>query len=1102
MIRVVRIFCLLLTSSGAVWAQLAPVLSNLEGTNLIYSEGDPATSLTSTIQLTSEAPIARVLVRITDNYVAEQDRLVFTETDGIRSVYDEATGTLRLLSYPAGSSSSSVSFQNALRTVAYQNTNLINPQAGLRSIAFQAFDEQNQESVIVTRNLSVLARDNPPELALADDTPILYPIPGSGQEARVLDGLTVTDQDGDFIESAEVTIREGYRDLEDQLTLSGAPGGGIGVTGNGSRTVTLNGRASLEAYQDALRSVQFSNSTSPDLTPTEGNRTITATVNDGNEESTGLSRFVVVGNSTNAPPAIRTVTKATTLGTDLIFAQTDFSDQYSDREGNNSFTGIFIRSQPQRGTLLFKGAPVNNSSINRGQFVSTDEFSELVYQSTSNFTGGDRFLWNASDGGNFAANNAAVVITITAPELAIELDVPGEATTEEDTEVLLPPVVVTYNQEVPLTTTLAVSDGTLTLPTEVVSLLGFTSGDGTADPSMVFTGSASAVAYALSGLRYLPDENYNGPDALSVSVSATSSVNKQGTLAITVVPGNDPFQLSNLETDALVYVENDPPVALTSQLTVEDLDSESTLRIASATVTISEGYVAGEDILQVAPLLGITGSQQDNVLTLSGVSDIGNYQAALRTVLYQNTSDDPAPAKTVAFALRDEADSTSNTVIRPIIVQAVDDSLQVINLEDSPINYVVENDFSRISNQVMISDVDNRTIDRVVVSVAEGYNPSLDSLYLDGFGDIPSTWNDNQGVLTLTGDNTLETYTRALRAVRYRNNRAVRDEVPRAISIQAFNGELASEVVSRPIVLIANDPPVVSDFTLNVNGDTPYVLTLTTFVENYTDPDNAPTVDQPAEIRITALPTQGILIYRNDTLRQPQLETLPGGYVIPAPDIEAKLLSYVPNPGFTGPDEVRWNAFDGAEVAAADARIAISVRESLVISLVRDSVAVCPGVRDTLEVVLVSNQPGVTYAWTCEGDCGFVGVVDTPLVVITPAQPTRYTITVRDPLSGLQAQDTVTVTVDDCPSVAPGIPTAFTPDGDQTNNEWIINNTTGAPLTVEVFDRYGNSVYRSEDYRNDWEGTYEGEALPIGTYYYIVSAADGETYKGAISILR
>lgn len=1099
--KIVIIHCiLLLTGTASLYAQSAPVLGSLEGTNLIYSEDDPPVLLTNTIQLTGEAAITRAVVQIAGNYVAGQDQLIFSDTEEIWGVFNEESGTLLLLSYPAGTGRSPISFQNALRTVSYRNTNDANPQAGLREISFQVFNEQNQGSNPLTRNLSVLAKNDAPKLTLPNDAPINY-VPGSGLQTPVFEGLTVADRDNNSIESAEITISEGFKNSEDQLTLN-AVAEGISISGSGSRTITLIGPAPAEAYQNALRDVQFSNTLVTTLDPTIDNRKITAIVNDGDAQSLGISRFVAVGN-TNVPPEINPVAKTTTTETEISFTQSEFTDQYRDPEGNTSFTGIFIRSKPRYGTLLFQGNEVNNSSINAGLFVASGEFSDLVYRPSDDFTGEDEFLWNASDGANFAANNVAVTVTVLPPELLLTLVPPEPVTTEENTETTLPPLVLTTSQNVSVTVTLSVTNGTVSLPAELISGLSFSSGDGTADPTMVFTGNAQTVAYLLSGLRYLPGNNYSGPDELSVSISATSDVSAQEAVAITVVPGDDPFQLSNLESEPLNYTENDPPVTLTDQITIEDINSESNLRIASAVIAVTEGYVPGEDSLGFAPLLGIEGSQQDNVLTLTGVSDIISYQTALQTVTYRNTSDNPATAKTIAFTVFDEADSASNTVSRSIIIQPVEDPPQLLGLESFPMYHDIANDTSPLSNALSVLDPESNALDQVVVSFSEGYNPSLDSLYFDGTGDIVGVWNDERGILALQGESTAEAYTLALRAVRYRNNSPTPDETPRTLSIQAFNGDVGSNLAARSIVLVTNDPPTVSDFEVTTTIDIPYAFTLTDFTANYSDSDNAPIADQPIEIRLTALPTNGSLVYRDDTILAGDLESAVGGYVVAASDIEDGLLRYVPTTGFTGPDAIRWNAYDGAEIAESDAGIRINVLEALAITLNRDSVVVCSGATDTLGVRVASAQAEVTYAWSCVGTCGFTGPIDQPTVTINPTQTTHYIISVTAAGSTAPVQDSVVVVVDDCSGIALTIPSGFTPDADQVNDVWVIENAEVVPsLTVEVFDRNGHSVYRSEDYQNDWDGTFEGELLPVGTYYYLITRPEGQTYKGALSILR
>ncbi|MEZ4826343.1 MAG: gliding motility-associated C-terminal domain-containing protein [Bacteroidia bacterium] len=86
-------------------------------------------------------------------------------------------------------------------------------------------------------------------------------------------------------------------------------------------------------------------------------------------------------------------------------------------------------------------------------------------------------------------------------------------------------------------------------------------------------------------------------------------------------------------------------------------------------------------------------------------------------------------------------------------------------------------------------------------------------------------------------------------------------------------------------------------------------------------------------------------------------------------------------------------------------------------------------------------------------------------------------------------------------------PGAFTPDGDGLNEQFIIKNIENFPDNeLIVLNRWGNQVYYSRSYKNDWTGTTTaGQPLLEGTYFYVLRiVVNGvkQTTRGAITIVR
>ena len=63
----------------------------------------------------------------------------------------------------------------------------------------------------------------------------------------------------------------------------------------------------------------------------------------------------------------------------------------------------------------------------------------------------------------------------------------------------------------------------------------------------------------------------------------------------------------------------------------------------------------------------------------------------------------------------------------------------------------------------------------------------------------------------------------------------------------------------------------------------------------------------------------------------------------------------------------------------------------------------------------------------------------------------------------------------------------LTPNGDGINDSWFIINANRFPnAVIKVYNRWGREVFSTIGYNNDWNGTYSGDTLPTGSYYYQV----------------
>jgi gliding motility-associated-like protein len=89
--------------------------------------------------------------------------------------------------------------------------------------------------------------------------------------------------------------------------------------------------------------------------------------------------------------------------------------------------------------------------------------------------------------------------------------------------------------------------------------------------------------------------------------------------------------------------------------------------------------------------------------------------------------------------------------------------------------------------------------------------------------------------------------------------------------------------------------------------------------------------------------------------------------------------------------------------------------------------------------------------------------------------------------------DTVTVNVTSSKLDASNV---LTPNGDGNNDQLVIPDINLFPGSrLAIYNRWGNEVYHSDNYANDWEG----KGLADGTYYYVLNRREA---NGSIKVFK
>ncbi len=159
-----------------------------------------------------------------------------------------------------------------------------------------------------------------------------------------------------------------------------------------------------------------------------------------------------------------------------------------------------------------------------------------------------------------------------------------------------------------------------------------------------------------------------------------------------------------------------------------------------------------------------------------------------------------------------------------------------------------------------------------------------------------------------------------------------------------------------------------------------------------------------------------------------------------------------------------------------------------------------------VDLQITTNLSPTTNYWIISGDT----IESLSYTGNFPEGMTTINIFVESSEGCISNNETTTVNVIKCPEVIYYVPNAFTPDGDEHNQEFSVVFTAGfdpSDFHLEIWNRWGELIWESYDHTAKWDGTYGGNICQSGIYLWKIRFGneddDGsQLLYGHLNVLR
>ena len=708
-----------------------------------------------------------------------------------------------------------LSFTGSASVAEYQqllaSVTLTSNTAGVKTVSFVVTDESGSESILPAATLVTVVGVPSAEVApVVMATPVAAGTTGSPVVVSPI--VVVTDLDSESLSSATVSVD----DAGDVLGYDAGLLPGTVSVGFVGGVLSFTGAASVAEYEQLLASVTLTSNAA-------GVKTVSFEVVDSLGAASALpaaTLVTVVGvpGTEVAPVVVASPVSAGVGGSEIVVSPVVVITDL-DSESLSSATVTV----DDAGDVLGYDAGLLPGTVSAG-FVggvlsftgaaSVAEYEQLLASVTltSNTAGVKTVSFVVADElGNESVLPAATLVTVVGAPSAevapVVVATPVAAGVGGSAIVVSPVVVITdLDSSELLSATVSLDQDAVAAGDSLnyaAELLPQSVEADFVDGVLTFTGLASVAEYQQLLSSVTISTTSAGVKTVSFAVTdstGTASAIPAATLVtVLAAPTTDVSPVVVASVVNVGYAAGGTPIPIDANLIILDVDSAE---LKSATVTVG-GYQAGDELTWGTLPQNVAANVVDGLLTFTGSASVAEYQQLLRSVNIATNVEALTAIRTISFRVVDAQDNQSVPAVVAVTVTALPEGAAPLVLASVVnVNYSAGGTPVPIDANLIILDLDSDSLQSATVTIGD-FEPGDELTWGALPQDVGADFTD--GVLTFTGEASLEDYQQLLRSVSIQTSsgaltaiRSISFRVTDTLGQQSLPGLVAVTVVAVP----------------------------------------------------------------------------------------------------------------------------------------------------------------------------------------------------------------------------------------------------------------------------------------------------------------